>query len=300
MKYVMVLIISLCISTCAATIMPLPPGISFLNNWEQGITGPGKWKGTQTVSDDRIQRVISPDQVGHYAVRIEVRPGDDPIKSSGERTELVIMSDAKGNSINENESSGTQYYAFSIQIPVDWVPPAEDIHGLHWGICLQLHGPDEYGESPAIAFEVTDSFSLDLNAGDIDTPAAMYRHFYISMSGSSLNKGHWVYFVIKINYAKNFTGSIDIWRRDEDKTQFTQVLSIINIPTLQYKSSQGGVGDHYWKYGYYRSKQTTVTNILLLGAVARGTNFDDLVATAFPITHYPKIYMPIVQIPPSH
>jgi hypothetical protein len=227
------------------------------------------------MASDRMQTVTDPVQIGGYAVRVEVRPGDDPINSSGERAEAVIMTESNGNSINENESSGTQYYAFSIKLPPDWVRPT------HYGICLQLHGPDTLDASPAFAFEVTNAFSMDVTAGDLDTPAAAYKHAYVPLSDGSLNLGHWVDFVIKIKFAKDFTGSIDVWRRNEGATIFTNVLSLVNIPTLQYKSSQGGVGSHYWKYGYYRSDQTTITNILFLGAIARGTTFDNVVGTAF-------------------
>jgi len=233
------------------------------------------------MASDRMQTVTDPVQIGGYAVRVEVRPGDDPINSSGERAEAVFMTDSTGNFINENVSSGTQYYAFSLQLPPDWVPPANDIHGLHWGICLQLHGPDTLDASPAFAFEVTNAFSVDVTTGDLDTPALKYSSFYTPLSDGSLNLGHWVDFVIGIRFAKDSTGSITIWRRNEGQTQFTQVLALTNIPTLQYRSSQGGVGSHYWKYGYYRADQTTVTTILNLGAIARGTTFDNVVATAF-------------------
>jgi hypothetical protein len=283
LKSIIVLLFELCILvSCVAspTIRPPITGISFYDNWEHGITAPGGWKDQQIVADDRFQRVASTSEDGPYAARIEVRPGD--INSSGERAEVVHMSDASGNPIDENESSGTQYYAFSIQLPTNWVPPADDVNGRHWGICLQLHGPNKLGTSPSFAVEATDTFHIDVNGGNLDSPSESLMYQSYPFSDGSLNLGHWVDFVIKIKFAKDFTGSIDVWRANEDQTQFTQVLSVNKIPTLQYKSSLGGVEDHYWKYGYYRANQTSVISILYLGPIARGTTFSGVVMTAFP------------------
>jgi hypothetical protein len=275
--------------TSIASASTLPPGISFFNNWAESITGPGKWRGIQVMANDRYQRVPNTGQVGQYAVRVEVRPGDDPINASGERAESLTMTDQDGNPIYENEASGTQYYAFSIQLPSNWVRP------VHYGICFQLHGPDTYIASSVIAIEATDAFYLDIQAGDLDTPAATFEKSNIPLSDGSLNLGHWVDFVLKIKYAKDSTGAIDIWRRNEGNVQFTQVLALNNIPTLQYKSSMGEIGKHYWKYGYYRSDQNTVTNILLLGAMARGTTFENVIGAAFLTAQNQRSYIPLIK-----
>ena len=100
LKIIIVLITELCIVTSVATAMPLPSGISFYTNWEHGINGPANWNSIQIVANDRFQTVTSPFQYGRPAVRVEVRHGDDPINSSGERAEVLIMTDEKGNHIN--------------------------------------------------------------------------------------------------------------------------------------------------------------------------------------------------------
>ena len=261
---------------------PTPsPVISFSGDWEQGITGNGNWKGLQVVAADRFQRVTSPVRQGRYSARVEVRPGDGPINSSGERAEVLGMTDANGNQINENESSGTQYYAFSVRLDPNWQSPEADANGL-WGIIFQLHGPDAYGASPSVSFLVTDHFYFLFHSGNLEDPLGRLFQEY-TLLDSSLNLGNWIDFILKIKFAKDFTGSVNVWRRNEGQANFTEVLSLSNVPTLQYKESEGPVVDHYWKHGFYRSKQTTITNILWLDGLTRGNTFDVVVSAAFPV-----------------
>lgn len=257
------------------------PQVTFSGDWEKGITGPGNWRYKQTVADDRLIRVTSPVRQGKYAVRVEVRPGDDPINSSGERAEVLYMTDADNNKMVENESSGTQFYAFSVRLDPNWQSPASGPSG-GWGMIFQLHGPDNLQSSPAFSIQARDRFLVTLHSGDLDSSTQSLKWKTYSLSNGSLNQGHWVDFVVEITFAKNFTGSVVVWRRDEGQTDFTKVLSALKVPTLQYKSSLGGVGDHYWKHGLYRSEQTTITNILWLDGLTRANTFEDAIRSAFP------------------
>jgi hypothetical protein len=255
-------------------------GVTFSGDWEKGITGNGNWKYIQTVAADRFQRVTSPVRQGQYAARIEVRPGDDPISSSGERSEVLILSNAAGTAINENESSGTQFYAFSVRLDSAWKAPAADANGA-WAIIFQLHGPDVLAASPSVAVSVQNRFSIDLNSGDLDSATKSLRWKSYPLASSGLNLGHWVDLVLQIKFAKDFTGSVTVWRRDEGQPDFVQALLLMNVPTLQYKSSLGGVGSHYWKHGFYRSKQTTIINVLWLDGLTRGDTYDGVLQAAF-------------------
>ena len=254
--------------------------VSFSGDWEKGITGNGNWKYIQSVAADRFQRVTSPVRQGQYAARVEVRPGDDPISSSGERSEVLIMSNAAGTPLYENEASGTQFYAFSVRLDSAWQAPAADGSGA-WAIIFQLHGPDVLAASPSVAVSVQNRFSIDLHSGDLDSVNKSLRWKSYPLASSGLNLGHWVDLVLQIKFAKDFTGSVTVWRRDDGQAGFTQVLSLINVPTLQYKSSLGGVGSHYWKHGFYRSKQTAITNVLWLDGLTRGDTYEAVVQAAF-------------------
>jgi len=201
------------------------------------------------------------------------------------------MTDADDYRIDENESSGTQYYAFSVRLAPDWQPPEPDWDGL-WGIVLQLHGPDSYMTSPSFCVQVLDQYYIMLHSGDLDSPEDSLQWEFYPLANTGLNRGYWVDLVVKIKLAQDFTGSVDVWRRNEGQASFTHVLSVDDVPTLQYKSSQGGVGDHYWQHGFYRPEQDTITHVLWLDGLTRGDTFDDVVRAAFPAMI--KFYLPLV------
>jgi hypothetical protein len=253
--------------------------VSFRGDWETAITGPGTWKNRQTVRPDSIERVTDIVRQGAYAARFEVRPGDDPIHSSGERAEVLGMVDPDGKPLRESAASGTQFYAFSVRLAPDWQAPAATNHN-DWAIVFQLHGPDDLKASPSIAVSVQDQLGISLYGGDLDARDRSIRS-HNPLSDSSLNPGHWIDLVLKVHYAADFTGTVDVWRRDEGGAEFAKVLELRNVPTLQYRSSQGDVKPHYWKHGLYRSKQTTITNVLWLDGLTRGDSFEAVVKAAF-------------------
>ena len=256
-------------------------GITFSGGWENGLLlGQGNWKSAQVVAGDRLQLVTDPVRQGRYSLRVEVRPGDDPIHSSGERAEVLVMTDANGSPINESEASGTQYFAFSVRLDAGWQPPVPEKNG-NWAVVFQLHGPDELKTGPSFAVSVLDHFNIAIHAGDLDSPAKSLQWKSYEFSDSGLTPGKWVDLVLRIKFAKDFTGSVTVWRRNEGQGGFAQVLLLEDIPTLQYRSSLGPVGAHYWKHGLYRSKQATITNVLWLDGLTRGESFDEVVGAAF-------------------
>lgn len=257
-------------------IAPASAAVSFSNGWETGITGNGLWYGKQEVSADRLQRVTDIVRKGLYSLRVEVNPGDDPLNSSGERAEVLTMTDSTGSTINENASSGTKYFAFSVRLDPNWQTPAPDSESGHWSIILQLHGDDSYHASPAIAFYALDRFLVTTNAGNLDSNSG--RSF--ELSNSSLNKGYWVDFIMKVSFDTTAAGEITVWRRDEGEADFTQVMSS-STPTLQYLSATGVI-DHYWKAGLYRNTQSSITSILWLDGITRADTFEEVGLAAFP------------------
>jgi hypothetical protein len=276
--------LSLLITTAAIIAIPFTTSTAattFSGDWESGLVGRGNWKYIQAVdTTGRFTRVTSPVRQGNYSARVEVRPGDDPIGSSGNRAEVLVMSDASGNELNESEASGTQYFAFSFRLDTTWQAPAADANGA-WAIIFQLHGPDNLGASPSVDVSVLNHLAIGFYSGDLDSAARSVRYRSYALSDSSLNIGHWVDLVLRITFARDFTGSVTAWRRNEGQAGFTQQLQVTNVPTLQYRSSLGGVGAHYWKHGLYCSKQTSITNVLWVDGMTRADSYNEAAHAAF-------------------
>ncbi len=252
------------------------------NNWHDARPGM-----TYSYWDTRLTRVNNPVRSGSWALKAEVRPGDS-YGSSGERAEVYWMYGADGKHIVENETSGTQYYAISVYIPADFIPPSCSgvTNGCSsWAIIEQLHGADVYSAPPVFAIGAKDNYYVQMWSGDLDYLNDSTKSHKLKYSLGDLQKGKWVDFVWKIKYSKNFTGSVDVWRRIEGEQDFSKVLNLANIPTLQFKTSvnNGAILDAYWRSGYYTS-QENFTRIIYLDSHARGDSFNEIVSYAFPIT----------------
>lgn len=238
---------------------------SFTGDWESGsVTGKGNtnWRSLESVAPDRFTLINDGVRPGTYA-RVEVRSGDNPLAGccyESDRAEVHGMQNADDSPLAENLASGTQQYHVSVKFDETWQPitgPGE------FGMFLQLHGPDAFGTSPALAFNATDQIRLFTLTGDIDTSSAISH----DMSNGSLNIGKWIDFIFTVGFAADDSGFINVSRRDEGDASFTQVLSLTNTPTLQYSSSfaDGAVMDHYWKHGFYRSRQEFTSVVYLDG-----------------------------------
>jgi len=247
-----------------------------INNWHDPQPYP---------PGERLTRVNNPVRKDNWSFRAEVRPGDN-YGSSGERAEIYGMYGPDGKEVVENEQSGTQFYTLSIYLPPDWSPPVTNDPWEPFGIFMQLHGPDILHASPSFAINARDTYYISIHSGDQDQgPDYFVRDYQLG----SVLLGQWVDFVFKIKWAKTPTGTLDVWRRNQNQTDFTELVSVINIPTLQFKSSinNGDIENHYWKTGYYRSREPH-TNVVFLDSHTRGDSFDEVVVAAFPTTVSPS------------
>ncbi len=229
------------------------------------------WDEILQMESGRLEVVNDIVRSGSSAARFEVHPGD--LVKNGERCEVITMRVTGNTYIIENEGSGTQWYAFSVRLGTDWTPPV-------WGICLQLHAPAVDLAPPAISVRMTDKFYLTLCSGDIDVAQNSIFQKDYAFSNGDLSLGNWVDFALKIKYAADFTGEVEVWRRDTPTGAFTRVLNLAGVPTLQYRSSLGGVGDHGWSQGIYRYP-SDFTSVVWMDCLTRATDFDSAVVGAF-------------------
>lgn len=211
---------------------------------------------------------------GNYSMRIELRPGDTAVNPS-DRAEIVGNRDSRGKDVYINDKSGTQYFAFSIRLDKNWVPPvmARKPSQYH-GTFLQLHKVNfKVVSGPPFTLDVTDKFRVTTSTGNVYKPI---RKVY-TLSDSALTPGKWVDFVVKIKYAIDRSGEISVWRRNRGQSNFHQVLSVKKVITLLYLATDTGkfAFDNVWHTGYYRDRQKTdgtgITNILWLDGFTIGT-----------------------------
>ena len=267
----------------AATNPPISSTISFNGDWSTGLSSNGNpgantWKYIQQFVPDRITRVSDIVRRFPYSARFELRPGDHA-GTVGEDTQVTLMQDSNSNELYENESSGIQYYGISVRLDTSF-PATTNVNS--WMVVFELHGPDVYSTNPVFQLDAynptlkTQSWCVGLRSGDIESVPSVTNY---PLSKATLNKGHWTDFILKIKYAKDNTGSIDIWRRDEGETVFVNVLSLSNIATLQYKPSVSQIpGGHYWRVGPYRNSDST-TAILWVDGVTRGSTYESILNT---------------------
>lgn len=244
---------------------------------------PRGWTDMQVVAADRIRSQI--DQIGGRRCRVacvEVHSGDKVNGWSGERAEVSAMQDATGAPRLVGPETGHEFYAWSIKVAENWVPPDVNHAGYRWGTCFQLHGPDRFGAPPSLAFMVEDDFHLDLCGGDV-TDHGSRQHprgpVLCRFTDGDLNRGHWCQFLIDVVWAADASGGVTIFRRNLGESNWRRVCARPHIATLQYRFGEA-VGPHYWKAGFYRS-ESQHTNVLWLGPIARGRDRDAVLRAAF-------------------
>ncbi len=248
-----------------------------------GVDNP--WVQMHAKAPDRISFAPDPTSPnGGLVARFEVRPGDYTV--SGDRAELVGMW-KHGTRFPVTPASGHEFYAVAVKVSPDWRAPGTDIRnrGIQWGVFMQLHTPDIFNSPPAIALSAMSDFHLSLCSGDLLAGGARTQNkdvVDVPFSNGDLNRGHWVQFVIDVTWALDRTGALAVYRRDEGQATFAKILDRPNMPTLTSKFGvDGGKYEHYWAVGFYRSRNSDLTNVLWLGPIVRGTAFDEVVNAAF-------------------
>lgn len=260
-----------------------PPVISgevdIRRNWESGVRNPDD---ALLVKEEAAQFEVVGDDMpfsirqGNYAARFTVRPGDQYSDKSGERSEIELWS-------YDREQPGDEYYyGWSTLFPQDWPEPAR------WGIILQWHAHTSI--SPPVGINATgNSLSVDYCSGNIDNayPCEKDDKFLVL---DNLNKGKWNDFIIRIKFAPDETGLVQLWHRLEGESDFQLIFEKFNYPTLQWATDLGmieseyaidytvnGVDGYttgtYLHHGFYRGAGD-MTNTLYHDGFCRGTSLE--------------------------
>jgi len=203
-----------------------------------------QWDREQMVSADRLQVVttaasLAPRQ-GKYALKATVRQGDDPINASGNRNELVKMT---------NEPSGSEYY-YRWSTMFDTSFPSVKT----WQLFTQWHHSGDSG-SPPVEFYVYGE-EVRLNIGG-DPGVIVWK--------TPLVRGKWHDFIFHVKWSANASvGFVELYYNG------TLVLPKRSIAT----QFSGMV--NYLKLGLYRSDTVTQTGIVYHDNWVMARNLEDV------------------------
>lgn len=218
------------------------------------------------------------------ALRIEVDPHNDPLAlgENTEREEAAMMQNGSGI-INENTSSGIQFYALSYYFPTTWAATAYPYSVFEaagsswpngftsdcssgdgnqcnsWSFVMQFY---PWGALAAASTSIGGPQTYQMNLGG--------KSFTFS-DGGAIALGKWTDFVFKVDWG---SGTINIWRRDQGQTQFTQVVTdaIAGPPS----------GNIYFKQGLYRGGNVNGrSDVYWAGPTVRGSSFAGVEMQAF-------------------
>jgi hypothetical protein len=197
-------------------------GVVWRGDFETGDRS--QWSKTQMVSADRLQVIPSPVRQGSHAIKVTVRQGDNPINSSGNRNELVKMT---------NEKEGDEYfYRWSTMFASDF-PSAKT-----WQLFTQWHHSGDNG-SPPVEFYVNG------------------ETIYLRVQGSTvvwstpLVRGQWQDFIFHVKWSsRSSVGFVELYHNGQ------LVLPKRYVATLYSGQT------NYLKVGLYRNSTIAPTGVV--------------------------------------
>lgn len=198
-----------------------------------------QWSKAQEVSPDRLQVVADPVRQGGFALRVEVRQGDDPINASGNRAELVLTS------IREVEGN-ERYYARSTLWPDDYP------YAATWQLFTQWHHEGNTGSPPMEFYVNGDNLQLRANASEVVWTAPLER-------------GGWHDFVFHVMWSSDpRVGFVELWYDEE-----------LVLPKRFVATMYAGQGN-YLKMGLYRNESISEVGVLYHDGMIMATSLDDV------------------------
>lgn len=213
----------------SAQIPPAPAAVVQRLNYETGNWI--QWTGVQALPG-RAAIVRSPVRQGRFAARFVVHPGDDPINSSGERSEVYALT-------GEHEGVNS-WWAWSTYFPQDFRPNPGT-----WNVFTQWHHTGPVC-SPPVNFIVDGSarpqrLLLQLRGGWVD-PVTCQAQFDRRFRIGTLRRGRWYDFRFHVRWSANpARGLVALWVNGR------RVFRRAGIPTLYPGQTV------YVKQGFYRN-----------------------------------------------
>lgn len=267
-------------------IAALTSPITVIADWETNNSG--QWRGI-IGRDTNAQFLIGtsavlPVRQGTYAAGFIVRPNDTIANISGERCEADMSLEGKNNYTLETIGD-EYYYGWSTYFPTTWTNPK------NFGIFMQFHHNNVV--NPPIAFNVqNDTIGVSMLTGHLDSSRGT-RHFFKYRAYHriihTLNKGLWNDFIVHVKFRPDWTGIVEVWHRVQGQAEFSNVLSINTIPTMQWFDNADLIygtpiiygGTWYtskiWlRNGLYRDEGGSNTNVLFHDNFCRADTYEKI------------------------
>lgn len=197
-----------------------------------------QWTKSQMVNSNRLRIVSDPVRQGRHALRTEVRVGDDPIRASGHRNELVYSAD---NPVNQ-----TRVYSWSTLWPSAYVSPDT------WQLFTQFHHTGLNGSPPVEMYTRGEEIQLRVGGSN---GRIVWR--------GPLLRGRWQDFVLHIHWSAN-EGWVELYRNGE---------RVLGRTSGQTAYPGQGI---YLKQGLYRSTTVRHTQVLFHDAMVVATELSDV------------------------
>jgi uncharacterized protein (TIGR03382 family) len=192
------------------------------------------------VSSNRLLVVTSPVREGRYALKTTVRQGDNPIKASGNRNELVYLS---------HETSGSEYfYKWSTLFPSSFPRSSK------WALFTQWHQEGHSGSPPLELYVVNDQLSVRVGgtSGKVVWSAPMQRE-------------HWNDFILHVKWSSDKkTGFIELYLDGK-----------VVLPKT-YMATQFTSQRNYLKLGLYRDASIKEEGIVYHDGFVQSTSLADV------------------------
>lgn len=207
-----------------------------------------QYDSTQMMNADRLQVVQSPVRDGRYALRAEVRQGDDPINASGNRNELVK---------HDGAGEGTEfYYGWSTMWPKDYpLTPT-------WQVFMQWHHSGNNGAPPV-------RFVLGCSAGDCGQP--LPDTYFLIVDGKTVwqkkgvKLGEWTDYVLHIKWSANASvGFVELW-----------VDGQLVLPKTYRRTMYSSGDTNYLKMGLYRDEATQPTAVMYHDQLVQASTYEE-------------------------
>lgn len=245
-----------------APVLLLPALASASTVWKGDFeTGDlSQWSRAQSVAADRLQIVSDVTREGSKALKVTVRQGDNPIAASGNRNEVLYLTE---------EAQGSEYYyKWSTLFPENY-PIANT-----WQLFAQWHQEGCCG-SPPLEFYVVGQ-ELHLRAGGSEGK--------IIWTGP-LVRGQWNDFVLHVKWSSDpRVGFVELYRNGE------------LVAPKTYAATQFGGERNYLKLGLYRDNSISQVGVVYHDGFAMGTTLEDVMPPP-PAAPAPDPVPPAVSLP---